>query len=134
MVKHVVNLIIKVALFAVVLGILLSRMPAYSFGSILWLAVTMSILAYIVGDLLILPAYGNWTAVAADGLLVLFSLWLLPGLLGTSPVGFGTILMAAILLGLGEYYFHRYLQGELAVGSNMAEVHPDPGPEDAEKQ
>lgn len=129
--RHVVNLAIKLALFAVVLGIILSRTPAYSLGNILWLAVVISLLAYFIGDLWILPSYGNWTAVGADAVLVALSLWILPGILGTPPLGFGTILLIAVVLGIGEVYYHRYLQGELMVRTSPVGPRPEAGPDDA---
>jgi len=113
--KHLTNLAVKFVLFTIVLALLVpgGTNGQYTFGGVLWLAVALTLLAYFVGDLWILPNYGNWTAVAADAGLVLLGLWALPPILGTPPIPFGTMLIAALLLGVGEYYFHRYLQGDL---------------------
>ncbi|HEX6989196.1 MAG TPA: DUF2512 family protein [Bacillota bacterium] len=113
--KHLTNLIVKFILFTIVLALLVpgGTNGRYTFGGVLWLAVALTLLSYLVGDLWILPGYGNWTAVAADAGLVLLGLWALPPILGTPGIPFGTMLVTALLLGVGEFYFHRYLQGEL---------------------
>lgn len=115
--KHIVNVAIKFLIFTVVLSFLLPTMSAaanrYTFGGVIWVAAFLTVLAYVVGDLWVLPNFGNWVAVGADAGLVILGLWMLPGILGTPPVTFTTMVMAALLLGVAEFYFHRYLGGAL---------------------
>lgn len=117
--RHLTNLAVKLVLFTIVLALLVpgGTNGRYTFGGVLWLSVALTLLAYFVGDLWILPNYGNWTAVFADAGLVLLGLWALPPILGTPDIPFGTMVMTALLLGVGEFYFHRYLQGDLQMAA-----------------
>lgn len=122
--KHVVNLAVKLVFFTIVLSLLLPAGAAgdrYTFGGVLWLSVALTLLAYVVGDLWVLPTYGNWTAVAADAGIAVLGLWALPPILGTPDIGFGTIILAALILAVGEYYFHRYLRGQLGLAAGAGQ-------------
>lgn len=117
--NHSLNLIIKLVLFTVVLSLVLLPMAnmtadrPYDFGGVLWLSIALTVLAYLLGDLWVLPAYGNAAAVVVDAVLVMLGLALLPALLGLPAITFGRMVAAAVPLAVGEYFFHRHLQGQI---------------------
>ena len=114
--KHTTNLAVKFIATTVVLAMLLPAATAYTLGGVLWVAAGLTLLAYLIGDLWVLPSYGPIPAVVADAVLVLLGLWALPAVLGTPPIPLTTIILAAVLLAVVEHFFHRYLQGKLALG------------------
>lgn len=113
--QHLLNLVIKVLALTVVLMLLLS-MSGYTFGGILLLAVGLALVAYTAGDSFVLPQYGNMVAVGADAVLTVLGLWLLPGLFGLPALSAGTILLATLVIGIVEYFYHRYLNNKLVLG------------------
>lgn len=124
--SHGWNLIIKLVLFTAVLSLVLLPMGnmtvdrPYTFGGVLWLSIALTVLAYIIGDLWVLPAYGNSAAVVVDAVLVMVGLAILPALLGLPAITFGRIIMAAVPLAVGEYFFHRHLQGQVPATAGLA--------------
>lgn len=75
-----------------------------------FVAVAVTVLNYLAGDILILPAFGNAVATVADGL----SAMLVAHMAGVMVRGFRTGLFPLLLFGLmvatGEFFLHRYLQ------------------------
>lgn len=124
--NHGLNLIIKLALFTAVLSLVLLPMGnmtvdrPYDFGGVLWLSIALTVLAYLIGDLWVLPAYGNAAAVVVDAVLVMVGLAILPSLLGLPAITFGRMAAAAVPLAVGEYYFHRHLQGQIPATAGLA--------------
>lgn len=106
---HAKALLIKFAAFAALLYLVLPMGGvALTAGALLLLSVALTLVAYLLGDLLVLPAAGNLVAVAADAILAMVILWAGTAMLtGTAPLS--TLLIATVLLGVFEFFFHRYL-------------------------
>lgn len=79
------------------------------------LALAVTVLNYLAGDILILPSFGNTVASVGDGLLAM----LLAHISGVVLQGFSTTLPALVIYGaliaLGEYQFHKYLNSNMRV-------------------
>ncbi|WKB36716.1 DUF2512 family protein [Terrilactibacillus sp. S3-3] len=71
----------------------------------------VTVVSFVLGDLYILPATGQWVAVLSDFL----TAWMLIGLVGYFLVPFqampffGLPFVSAIVIAVGEYFFHMYM-------------------------
>ncbi len=102
-----------------VLVILAVFIPVY--GKSTWTqtivaAIILTLLSYILGDLWVLPKYGNGTALVVDFLIGAAFIWAMDQMLPQTRIsGFGIIVMAGVLT-LGEWLFHFYLLSTTADG------------------
>jgi len=85
---------------------LIDRNPA---GWILLIAVVAAGVNYVVGDLMVLPKYGNAIAAAGDGIMGAVAAYILDLLIPAVRTGFGSLALFAVLVAVGEFFFHRYL-------------------------
>lgn len=106
--EHVRALIIKVLMIGVITVAVLSMFRGVSPMNSIWLAIIITIVAYIIGDLLILPTYGNLSASIADGIIAFLVTWLTPFVVTRISISVGTALTVGALVGIGEWFFHKY--------------------------
>ena len=64
--RHLTALVIKYFMIALVLGVILGLAGGASLSQILVVSAILTVIAYVIGDLMILPATQNWIAVAAN--------------------------------------------------------------------
>ncbi|WP_210470560.1 YndM family protein [Sporosarcina sp. 6E9] len=106
-------IIIKFIMITAVIWIVFG-LYGFSFGDIIVSSVLLTGVSYIVGDRIILPRFGNVAATLADFALVFIMLWFLGSYLFEPIVGLGTAsFIAALIIGVGEVMFHRYLEREV---------------------
>lgn len=68
-------------------------------------------LNYLVGDLLVLPKYGNIIASIADGVMAALIAYIFDYLVPTAfQTSFTALALFGVLVAVGEYFFHQYLQ------------------------
>ncbi|WP_018662021.1 YndM family protein [Heyndrickxia acidiproducens] len=115
---HAKALIIKFVMVAVVLGIILSAIFDMSFGDTMAISVVLTILAYVLGDLMIFRRENeqeednqrNMMATISDFVLAFLVVWLMGRSLAPD---LDDILWAAlassIVIAGGEWFFHKYL-------------------------
>ncbi|MHC2836847.1 YndM family protein [Bacillus sp. F9_6S_D1_P_5] len=111
--KHVVALLIKYTAITAVLLIVLSIFQGISIPRVLLISLFLTGAAYLIGDLFILPKYGNMIATMADFGLSFFGIWLLTSLFtnldATRNIGLSSFLSALIIGGI-EVFFHIYMK------------------------
>lgn len=107
--KHIIALLIKFVMVAVVLSIVLSVATDLSFGNIMYLSVAVTVLAYVLGDLLILSATNNTVATIADIGLVFATVYLFDYLINANVISVWDALVCAVVIGIGEWFFHKYV-------------------------
>ncbi|MDQ0338414.1 CHASE2 domain-containing sensor protein [Caldalkalibacillus uzonensis] len=108
--KHVWALVIKTIMVLAILSIVLNWMNDYRFGPTFALALLIVGLSYLIGDLAILPMTNNIVATLADIGLNTFAMWIIgPFFLGAF-VPFTTALLASVIIGVGEWFFHQYME------------------------
>lgn len=107
--KHISALLIKFIMVAVVLELIFSMMTNLTLGNIIIISAAVTVLSYVIGDLLILPATNNSVATFADAGLSLFTVYMFNFLWNTREISFIDSLIAASVLGLGEWFFHKYV-------------------------
>jgi hypothetical protein len=108
-VKHVAAVIIKLIIITVILEILLNMLTDLTFSEILYVSAAVTILAYIIGDLLILPLSNNTVATIADIGLALFTIYAFNYLWNVWEISFIDALISAAAIGVAEWFFHKYM-------------------------
>lgn len=108
--RHITALVIKYIFLLVINAIVLTSVTDAAFGQAATVALVMTVLLYLMGDLFVLPTMGNTTAVIADSGLALVIAWLAPIYTAISSVTFGQAVVIALLVGVAEYFFHGYMK------------------------
>ncbi|KNF08490.1 hypothetical protein CLPU_7c01180 [Gottschalkia purinilytica] len=121
--KTVTALLVK---FVATLGatwIAFSLLENNTFGFVLTVAIAGTLLNYLIGDLLILPNFGNLVASLGDGGLAMLTAYII----GTFTYGFRanitTFIIFGILVAIFEYFFHIYLLKTEEVAPNTSDTH-----------
>lgn len=109
--NHLNNLIIKFIMIGAITVIFLSLLttPAIPFLTSIIIAIFITGILYAVGDLWALPRYGNSVATGANALMAAIILWLANFFI-IQPLPASMVLLTAIVIGIGEWFFHRYLK------------------------
>ncbi len=86
----------------------------YLFGNnnISWvfiIALLATVINYFVGDLFVLPRYGNLVASAGDGIMGGLVAYIVDIASIEFVAGFTSIAIFALTIAVGEYFFHQYL-------------------------
>ncbi|MEJ8547969.1 DUF2512 family protein [Brevibacillus borstelensis] len=71
-------------------------------------SVGLSIIAYLIGDQLILRASNNLVATFSDAILAAVYLWAVAAFMRWN-FSFGEILFTVLVLGVAEFFYHRIL-------------------------
>ncbi|WP_082676347.1 YndM family protein [Shouchella shacheensis] len=109
--RYISALIIKVILMTAILWIVLGGVFNVSMAGVLTITVVLTALSFILGDLYVLPKYGNMAAITVDFGLALAGIWVLGALLFGSTELFGeAALTAAAMISVGEWFLHRYMK------------------------
>ncbi|MBT2659211.1 YndM family protein [Bacillus sp. ISL-18] len=119
---HIKAIIIKLVMITVVLGIILTGIFDGEFSDSLWISVVLTVLAYVLGDLFIFRKAGddsdltkrNIIATLADAVLTFAVVYLMGKdiFVGDNDI-FNAALLSAIVVGIGEWFFHRYLNNNV---------------------
>jgi len=114
--KHVKALSIKFLIIGTVIFSILSMFETASILNMFGLTVVLSVLTYVVGDLFILPRFGNVIATIADFGLVAITSWLFAelfiGIGAPNPVA---ALSVSFFITISEMFFHAYMQERVFV-------------------
>lgn len=107
--RHIGAFLLKFVVIAVVLELVLWNLTALSFGNILSIALTVSILAYLIGDLGILPRSNNTVATLADGALALVTILMFNLVFPIADTSFLDALIASVGIAAAEWLFHKFM-------------------------
>jgi hypothetical protein len=108
-VKHISALVVKFLMTAFILEVALLLLSDLSFGQILFLSLIITIISYLIGDMVLLPATNNAVATIADMILNTIIVYLFNFILNINDITFIAALISGILLGVGEFYFHKII-------------------------
>lgn len=64
---------------------------------------------YIIGDLMVFPRFGNITASIGDGVMGALVAYLIAAMTPNLNVTTTSLIILAVLIAGGEYFFHKYL-------------------------
>lgn len=87
----------------------ISLIASNSWTWALLVAIIGTAVNYILGDKMILPRYGNMVAAVSDGILSLVLLWLVDLISVDLRLNGTAYITMAVIIIVGEYFFHRYL-------------------------
>ncbi|KYD05698.1 DUF2512 family protein [Bacillus atrophaeus] len=112
---HVKALAIKGIMTIIVLYLVLGLGFNFTFGDTLLMTIVLGVVSYLLGDLYVLPKWNNMIATVADFGLAFLVVWLMgmPLSMGLSPGMLAlAALIAAIVMAIGEYFFHFYMMSK----------------------
>ncbi|WP_408009828.1 YndM family protein [Pseudalkalibacillus sp. A8] len=112
--KHIRALLVKFVMVTAVLWVVLGLFYGVNFGDIFAISLFLTIAAYLIGDLVILPRFGNAMATLVDFGLAYLGVWMIGGgfIEENIPLGLAS-LYAAIGITIGEWFFHSYMQNQI---------------------
>jgi predicted ABC-type exoprotein transport system permease subunit len=109
--KHLTSLLVKFIMIGLISVIILPLFAQISSGQAILIAVVLTVVAYLLGDRMVLPRYGNTTATVLDVVLAAvvigLSDWMINGFVTLTPAGW--VLFLGVLA-IGEWLFHKYLK------------------------
>ena len=107
--KTVGALLVKLSLTFLLAGITIGFIDGNTLGSIFGLALVVTTLNYLGGDLLVLPTLGKLITAFTDGVISVAAVYILDWLWAGLRASFPSIILFAALITAGEYLFHHYL-------------------------
>lgn len=111
--RHISTLLVKFIMTAVILEITLLLLSDLTIGSILWISLAVTLVLYLIGDMVILPAINNLVATIADMGLSVIIIYLFNFFWNTNDIPFLSALVAGVVLGAGEWGFHKLIDREI---------------------
>lgn len=102
-------LLVKFIMTFVFAGFAFALINQNAWGWIFLAALAATALNYLIGDLWVLPKYGNIVASVGDGIIGALTVWVLDLLIPAFNTSFAALLVFAVLIVIGEYFFHQYL-------------------------
>ncbi|MDN7246987.1 DUF2512 family protein [Planococcus shenhongbingii] len=120
--RHILALAIKFVMIAAVLLIILTGFFDISFADTLLISLALTLIAYAMGDLMIFRKSGerseqtkrNSLATIADVAVAILVIWLVGEALVPSTTDVITpAIISGIFIGLGEWYFHQFLDSQV---------------------
>ncbi|NMA55565.1 MAG: DUF2512 family protein [Firmicutes bacterium] len=102
-------LLFKFLLTLVVAGIAFGIMGGNAFKWVLLVAVLGAVIDYLAGDLLILPKVGSLIGAIINAALAAIIAIVIARAIPDFTITTPSVLTFAILVGIGEYFFHQYL-------------------------
>lgn len=80
-----------------------------TFGSIAVLSVFVTVINYLAGDLFVLPKFGNAATSIGNGIMGALVAYIFALAIVQFNTTLNTLVIFAILIAVGEYFFHYYL-------------------------
>lgn len=111
--KHLPAVLIKLAFIVAISYAVLVPWVGATPAQALGVGVFITVILYLIGDLVLLPAMGNAPAAAIDAGKALVLAWLAPVLAGVPGVTLGQALVLGLMVGTTEFlFFHALLLRE----------------------
>ena len=110
--KHLKALVVKALFIWAILWIALTGIYNVSFMDSTIVGVIIVVMIYVLGDLVILRKIGNIAATIADAGASVLILWLYLTSMNYTTDLWMMVLVPAVLIGLAEWFFHKWLLKE----------------------
>ncbi|WP_157796177.1 DUF2512 family protein [Bacillus xiapuensis] len=108
--RHLTAIIMKFVAVSVILYVGFSVVAEANIAEVLLMSAVVTIISYVLGDLMVLPFSGNSIAVLSDIVLSAFVLWGLGYVLDNIMASFVNAMVFSVFLAIGEWFFHIYMQ------------------------
>ncbi|SHG35767.1 YndM family protein [Ornithinibacillus halophilus] len=104
-IKLIINIIVVFSIFGI--------FNNSSLNNLFWISLVVTLAAYLIGDLFILPRFGNLAATIADFPLAFLALWLLANMWISAPLPIVLAsLFAAFFITFTEPFLHMYIKNQ----------------------
>lgn len=107
--KTTIALIIKFIVTMAAAWIAFMMFGTVAFWTVVIIAFTGTVLNYLIGDLLILPRWGNVIAAICDGILGGLAAWMILAIAPVTYAFMNSVYIFAIIIAVAEFFFHMYL-------------------------
>lgn len=108
--KHFNAILTKFLLVVTIFGLILPPMGNITTVTAVIAALTLTLAAYFIADLIVLPLFGNRMAVVSDVVITLVVTREMVRAVESVYLPVPGLVIIALLIGLGEWYYHsRYL-------------------------
>jgi hypothetical protein len=121
-------LVVKFAMTLIISIIAFSFITVNPAGWVFFVAIAATAVNYLVGDLYVLPRFGNLTASIGDGVLGIVVAYIIGLMTAAFNPTVGSLLFFGVLIAVGEIFFHPYLLRANKVAPG-AEPEPEHGNE-----
>ncbi|MGE5396251.1 MAG: DUF2512 family protein [Chitinophagales bacterium] len=108
--KTTMALVVKFIATLVGAGLAFSVLDNNPFSYVLLIAIVGTAVNYLVGDLVLLPAFGNAVASVCDGILAVGVALIVDLFSRTFNTGFGNYVVFGVVVLVAEYFFHIYIK------------------------
>lgn len=115
MMKHVKALVIKAIMIWAIVWIVLSLIYNVAFMDSTIVGVIIVVMIYVLGDLVILRKLGNIPATIADSGTAAIILYIYLNSMNYTENIWMMTLISAALIGVGEWFFHKWLLKEQVI-------------------
>lgn len=116
--KHIGAILLKYVMIAIILEVVLGLLTDNSFTDILVISAAVTVVSYLVGDLLILAKSNNPIATIFNGAVTLIILLLFNYARGYDYIPFTTALLATVVIEVGDAVFHRFVEKSILPSSD----------------
>ncbi|KKB42612.1 DUF2512 family protein [Bacillus thermotolerans] len=114
--RHLTAILIKfVAITAVLYLALELVMDGGVFVDALIMGAIVTVVSYVLGDLMVLPAAGNSVAVFGDIILSAILVWVLGMVFNNAAGIFVNALVISVVFAIAEWFFHIYMNEKVLV-------------------
>ena len=103
------TVVVTVVIDTALLMLILPTVGRVTWAQVLWLGLLITVVSYVLGDRMALPAMGNAGAVVADFIVGVGLLSLAPVLAPGVRLQFGGALVAGGAVAVAEILYHQYL-------------------------
>lgn len=107
--KHVVAFVVKYLLVGVLLEFVLIALTPLGIGQIALISLAVSLVSYIVVNLLVLSISNNTVSTLIDALLSYGVIYLFNYRYGMGVLTYSDCAVAAVVLGIAAWFFNRYM-------------------------
>lgn len=108
--KTATALVIKFAMTFIFTAVAFMSLNNNAWIWVLIVALAATALNYWVGDLMVLPRYGNIVASLGDGIMAVLVAYIVDLLVVPFRTGLTALIAFGVLIAVGEYFFHQYLR------------------------
>ncbi|MGP4060663.1 YndM family protein [Halobacillus sp. H74] len=120
--EHIKLLAIKFFVTLAFLYIVLGAGYDMAFGNVFLITMVVSLLSYVVGDMIIMPRTNNTIATISDFVLAFVIIYFMSDALTVGGDLFTASLISSVGLAVFEYMFHKYVRSELEEDTGANEV------------
>ncbi|MDN4074374.1 YndM family protein [Fictibacillus terranigra] len=144
--RHLRALLIKFIASFAILYIVLGFVDDVSFRDIFTISLVLTVVAYALGDLTILPRTNNTVATVSDFVLAFAVIWSMSETMTYQENTFFNSFIASLGIAIVEYFYHKYVSREVLKNSSDApnrmqfqteaseEISPHTRPENRDKE